>query len=142
MKSASKIRAIAERRVLLDTHVFLRALSAPEKLSTQALDIISDPKSEVFISSAVVWEIVIKYSLGKLELPSDPTTYLPARITQLGFRYLPITHEHALTVTVLPKHHRDPFDRMLVAQARFEGMTLISSDPSVRRYGVQYLMVG
>jgi len=127
------------RRVLLDTHVFLWAASAPDRISATARDAIEDPRNEVFISAAAVWEIVIKHALGKLKLPASPATFIPMLIAQLGFRQLPITHEHALTLTVLPKHHSDPFDRMMIAQARYEGMTLISTDRNVARYAVQYL---
>lgn len=127
------------RRVMLDTHVFLWAASEPERLSTAARNAIEDPTSEIFISAAVVWEIVIKHALGKLQLPASPASFIPTLIAQLGFRALPITHEHALTLGVLPKHHNDPFDRMMIAQARCEGMTLISTDSNVARYAVQYL---
>lgn len=127
------------RRVLLDTHVFLWAASAPERLSSAARDAIEDPRNEVFISAAVVWEIVIKHALGKLKLPASPASFIPTLIAQLGFRQLPVTHEHAFTVSVLPKHHSHPFDRMMIAQARCEGMTLISTDRNVARYAVQYL---
>jgi len=85
----------------------------------------------VYISAAVVWEMVIKHGLGKLKLPSNPLTYVPSIIS----------HEHVLTVEALPNHHSDPFDRMLVAQARFEEMTLISTDRNLARYAVQYLVV-
>jgi PIN domain nuclease of toxin-antitoxin system len=132
-------QAARGRRVLLDTHVFLWAASAPERLSPVARNAIEDPKNEVFVSAAVVWEIVIKHALGKLRLPASPASFIPSVIAQLGFRALPITHEHALTVCVLPKHHNDPFDRMMIAQARCEGMTLISTDRNVGCYAVQYL---
>ena len=94
----------------------------------------------MFISVATVWEIVIKHALGKLKLPASPATFIPTLIAQLGFRQLPVTHEHALTLTVLPKHLSEPFDRMMIAQARCEGMTLISTDRNVARYAVQYLV--
>jgi len=126
-------------RVLLDTHVFLWAASDPERLSGAARDAIEDPANDVFISSAVIWEIVIKYALGKLQLPAPPASYLPPRLRDLGFRELPIKHEHALTLTTLPMHHRDSFDRMLIAQARFEGMTLITADPHVALYDLKFL---
>ena len=136
---AQRLRAGSGTRVLLDTHVFLWAASAPDRLSPTARETIEDPRIEVYISAAVVWEIVIKHALGKLKLPANPAVYIPSLIAQLGFRPLPITHEHALTLTVLPKHHNDPFDRMLIAQARCEAMTLISTDRNVARYAVQYL---
>jgi PIN domain nuclease of toxin-antitoxin system len=126
-------------RVLLDTHVFLWAASAPDRLSRTAREAIEDPRIDVYISAAVVWEIVIKHSLGKLKLPANPAVYIPSLIAQLAFRPLPITTAHALTLTVLPRHHNDPFDRMLIAQARCEAMTLISTNRNVARYAVQYL---
>jgi PIN domain nuclease of toxin-antitoxin system len=138
-QTPSKRQLGSGKRVLLDTHVFLWASSAPERLLPAARDAIADPKNEVFVSAAVVWEIVIKHALGKLRLPASPVTYIPTLIAQLGFHHLPIKYEHALMIAVLPKHHRDPFDRMMIAQARFEGMTLISTDRNVARYAVQYL---
>ena len=129
----------SSRRLLLDTHVFLWAASDPERLTADVRGAIIDPKNDVFISAAVIWEVVIKHALGKLRLPASPVTYLPALVAQLGFHHLPITHEHALMIAALPTHHRDPFDRMIIAQARFEGMTLISIDRNIAKYGVQYL---
>ena len=87
----------------------------------------------------MVWEIVIKHTLGKLSLPASPTTYVPALIAQLGFRHLPITIDHVLTIASLPSYHRDPFDRVLIAQARCEGMTIVTADHRIARYGVQQL---
>ncbi|MGI8737392.1 MAG: type II toxin-antitoxin system VapC family toxin [Candidatus Eremiobacter antarcticus] len=142
MKSADRdltVESEERSRVLLDTHIFLWAAGAPERLSPAARDAIQDPKNEVFVSAAVVWEVVIKHAAGKLRLPSSPITYVPSAIAQLGFYHLPITHEHVLAIASLPNHHPDPFDRVMIAQARFEGMTLISADRRVARYAVQYL---
>ncbi len=126
-------------RALLDTHVFLWALGEVNRLSEKARQAIEDPANEIYVSAAVVWEIAIKYALGKLQLPSEPATYIPARVGALGFRELPIRFEHALLAASLPRHHRDPFDRMLIAQARIEGMTFITDDQLVARYFVNFL---
>jgi PIN domain nuclease of toxin-antitoxin system len=127
-------------RLLLDTHIFLWAAGAPENLSDVARSAIEDPTNDVYVSAAVVWEIIIKHALGKLELPAPPAAYLPIRITELGFRELPIRHSHAIAVAALPAYHRDPFDRILIAQARIEGMRLLTVDPLVARYQVSYLL--
>ena len=121
-------------RLLLDTHVFLWAASAPERLSDEARIAIEDTASVVFVSSAVGWEIAIKYSLGKLTLPTDPQMYVPSRISALGFQQLSIAQEHALVAGSLPYHHRDPFDRVMIAQAILENLTLVTRDPIASRY--------
>ncbi len=126
-------------RALLDTHVFLWALGEADRLSEAARDAIEDPANEIYVSAAVVWEIAIKHALGKLQLPSEPAIYVPARVGALGFRELPVRFEHALLAASLPRHHRDPFDRMLIAQARIEGMTFITNDQLAARYFVNFL---
>jgi PIN domain nuclease of toxin-antitoxin system len=126
-------------RLLLDTHVFLWFAGSPERLSKPTLERIADPKSEVYISAAAVWEITLKYDLGKLELPANPAVYVPEIMKRLRFHQLPITADHALMVSALPRHHTDPFDRIMIAQARLEGMTLVSVDRRIARYGVQLL---
>ncbi|MEO6989933.1 MAG: type II toxin-antitoxin system VapC family toxin [Candidatus Baltobacteraceae bacterium] len=126
--------------LLLDTHVFVWAASAPERLTNAARSAIEDPSNAVFVSAAVAWEIAIKHGLGKLALPSDPPTYFPARITALGFRSLAIAQEHALAVRSLPNHHRDPFDRIMIAQAIVEGLTFVTADEAATRYSVRVLV--
>lgn len=126
-------------RLLLDTHVFLWAAGRPEELAQPARLAIADAQNEVYVSAAVAWEITIKTSLGKLKVPGDPATWFPARVRSLGFDQLPILSEHALAVGALPDHHRDPFDRILVAQAQLEGMHLVTRDPDFQKYPVNLL---
>lgn len=117
--------------LLLDTHVFLWWLQDPLLLSNEARQAITDGRNAVYLSAAVVWEIAIKKNLGKLEAPDD----IEDVISMNRFIHMPINIHHALTVTTLPDHHRDPFDRILVAQARYEGLTLVGRDPYVPLYG-------
>ena len=117
-------------RVLLDTHLLLWALSSPEKLSKRTRQRID--ASEVFASAASIWEISIKSALGKLE--ADPNEIL-AGVEPAGFNHLPIVGEHAAKVKELPPIHKDPFDRLLVAQARFEPMILLTDDDVLGGYG-------
>jgi PIN domain nuclease of toxin-antitoxin system len=106
-------------------------------LSDAARSAVSDPANEVYVSAAVAWEIAIKYPSGKLELPMSPASYVPSRITALGFEMLPITQDHALAVIALPDIHADPFDRIMIAQAQFESLTLVTRDAFSRRYPVR-----
>ena len=117
-------------RLLLDTHLLLWALSSPEKLSKRTRQRID--ASEVFASAASIWEISIKSALGKLE--ADPNEIL-AGVEPAGFNHLPIVGEHAAKVKQLPPIHKDPFDRLLIAQARFEPMILLTDDEVLGDYG-------
>lgn len=117
-------------KLLIDTHLLLWALSAPRKLSTRARQLIE--KSEVYVSAASIWEISIKAALGKLAAKSSEVL---AGVEPAGFSLLPITGDHAAQVADLPMLHRDPFDRLLVAQARAEPMRLLSNDEILRAYG-------
>jgi PIN domain nuclease of toxin-antitoxin system len=117
-------------RLLLDTHLLLWALGAPSKLSVATRKQIQ--AAEVFVSAASIWEISIKRSLGKLQ--ADPREVVAA-IAPAGFALLPVTGEHAAQIVELPPLHRDPFDRMLVAQAQIEPMILLTNDESLRGYG-------
>ena len=120
-------------RLLVDTHALLWWLTDDPALPTTAREAISDPGNEPLVSTVIVWEIAIKRSLGKIDAPDD----LPDRISDEGFAWLPISAEHAWHVRGLPMHHRDPFDRLLVAQALVEGLTVISRDDFLDRYGVE-----
>jgi PIN domain nuclease of toxin-antitoxin system len=122
-------------RLLLDTHALLWALAEPKRLSTTAREAITSADSVVLASSASAWEIAIKRALGKLEAPAD----LEAVLDQTGIETLPITVAHALAAGALPLLHSDPFDRMLVAQARIEGLTLVTRDPHLGAYDVAVL---
>jgi PIN domain nuclease of toxin-antitoxin system len=119
----------------LDTHVLLWALSAPERLSTAARDAIEDPANIVFVSAAVAWEIEIKAALGKLRAPSD----LVNQLTVANFHELPITIAHVLALKHLPSLHRDPFDRIMLAQARAAGLAFVTTDPEVLQYPGTFL---
>ena len=122
-------------RLLLDTHVLLWWLANDTALGGETRAGISDPDSAVYVSAATVWEISIKRALGKLEAPSD----LLHRLESNRFETLPMTASHAQTAGALPRHHDDPFDRMLVAQAMLEKLTLITGDPRMNAYGVGIL---
>jgi PIN domain nuclease of toxin-antitoxin system len=117
-------------RILLDTHVLLWALSSPGKLPTAARRMIDE--NEVFVSAASIWEITIKSALGKLR--ADPSEVMVAS-AESGFQALSITHAHAAEVSKLPGHHRDPFDRLLIAQASVEPLTLLTRDTALSVYG-------
>jgi PIN domain nuclease of toxin-antitoxin system len=122
-------------KLLLDTHVFLWWLESDARLSRRARDLIADPEVEVFVSVVTVWEIAIKAALGQLEMPVDLGTFLRRQLQSNGFVTLPITFEHAVAVRDLPRHHRDPFDRLLVCQSRIEGLALVSADSAIAGYG-------
>ncbi|MBC5815407.1 MAG: type II toxin-antitoxin system VapC family toxin [Candidatus Eremiobacteraeota bacterium] len=125
--------------LLLDTHAFLRAAADPSKLSRNARAAIGNPANNVFVSAAVAWEITIKRDLGKIVLPLNPAMYVPTRLSMLGFKPLPITQEHALAVNGLPKLHKDPFDRIMIAQAQVEGCTFVTDDAASLHYPVHIL---
>lgn len=120
-------------KLLLDTHAALWWLSDDERLGAQAAAQLADPSNQVLLSAAVAWEVAIKRSLGKLEAPGGLSSVL------LGAGALPlaVTVEHADAVESLPWHHRDPFDRLLVAQASIEGAAIVSADAALSRYGVE-----
>lgn len=124
-------------KFLLDTATFLWAIfDEKEKISRKALQALENPEHELFLSAASTWEIAIKYSLGKLELQDDPADWLPRTIQKIGLKPLTITHQHTLAVTHLPFHHKDPFDRLLIAQAKSENLHLLSPDEIFRKYRV------
>ena len=124
--------------LLLDTHVLLWALSAPEELSTAAREAVTDPRNDVVASAATAWEISVKQSLGKLVLPAPAEEWLPTAVDRSGIGWIEVTFRDALRVGALPWHHRDPFDRILVAQT-FRGFTLVTRDERLRPYGVPIL---
>jgi PIN domain nuclease of toxin-antitoxin system len=126
--------------VLLDTHVFLWLQTEPERLG-ESLRVIDDERNQLLLSAASSWEIAIKYELGKLPLPETPEHYVPSRMRAIGARALAVEHPHALAVATLPPLHRDPFDRLLVAQAALLDLTILTADPSITRYEVPTLLV-
>ena len=128
-------------KFLLDTHCWLWLQTDRERFDAELLASLAARTSQRYLSAASVWEIVIKHAIGKLSLPEPPATYVPERMRVSGFRELPISRAHALAVGVLPPHHRDPFDRVLVAQARSEGLTLVTADSTFARYDVRLIRV-
>ncbi len=123
-------------RLLLDTHVVLWWLDDPNQLSAEAREAIAEPTNEVFVSAVTAWEIAIKRSLGKLTAPSDIAT----AIIDAGFDELPVSSRHAWALESLPPHHRDPFDRMLIAQTIEENCTLVSRDAVMSPYSVPIII--
>lgn len=123
-------------RILLDTHLLLWALATPARIPAEARKLLA--ASEVYVSAASIWEISIKSALGKLT--ADPGEVLAA-LEPAGFLSLPITGEHAARVVTLPSIHRDPFDRLLIAQARSEPMRLLTNDGALAAYGEAVLVV-
>ena len=124
-------------RVLLDTHTFLWWIADDARLSDRAREVIADGRNDVLLSAASGWEIAIKAGLGKLEVPEDIEEFIDEQLSKNAFRALPIRLSHALRVNSLPDHHRDPFDRLLVAQSVLEGLPILSADPQVALYPVE-----
>lgn len=122
-------------RALLDTHVLLWWVVDAPRLSQRARHLLSNPGSEVYFSAASSWELAIKFALGRLTLPVPPRSFVPKILREQSIRPLDVTHAHALAVAELPPQHRDPFDRLLVAQARLEKLAVVSGDPIFREYG-------
>lgn len=120
-------------RLLIDTHAALWLLGEDKRLSSSADQMLTDASNEVLLSAAVVWEVAIKQSLGKLDAPDG----FSALLMDAGAMPLPVTIEHARAVSALPWHHRDPFDRLLVAQAILEKVAIISSDDRLHAYDVR-----
>lgn len=125
-------------RLLLDTHMFLWWDRQPRRVPPALRAAIEDDTSQVFVSVATVWEIAIKRATGKLQFAAS----IIDTIDKLGFELLPITGAHAEHAGGLPRHHNDPFDRLLIAQAYLEGMVLGTQDPAMRAYGVTMLGLG
>lgn len=130
---------MAAMRVLLDTHALLWWLFDDPKLSRKARKTIAAPDTEALVSSASAWEVATKHRLGKLAEAGDIAVKLPAYLRVGRFTELPISVEHALQAGRLPGPHRDPFDRMLIAQAAIENLRVVTNDPVFRDYGAQVL---
>lgn len=126
-------------RILVDTQCFLWSYLDASRLSDAAKNVLMGRADELFFSAASSWEIAIKAGIGKLRLPEPPEEYVPPRIIRAGMTALDVTHAHALRVYGLPPLHKDPFDRLLVAQAEVEGLTVLTTDPQIGRYSVPVL---
>jgi PIN domain nuclease of toxin-antitoxin system len=127
-------------KLLVDTHVFLWLQTDPERLG-EHLGIVEDTRTDLLLSAVSSWEIAIKYQLGKLPLPEAPERWVPDRMRAIHAQALAVEHPHALAVATLPQLHRDPFDRLLVAQATLLGLTIITADPAVAQYPVPTVLV-
>ena len=127
-------------KLLLDTHLLLWAAGHAERLSNAAIELIERPDNDLWFSVASLWELVIKRGLGRKDFRVDPRL-LRRGLLENGYSELPIASEHAIAVEALPMIHRDPFDRMLIAQAMHEGLTLLTSDRSVAQYRGSIRMV-
>ncbi|MFL6200413.1 MAG: type II toxin-antitoxin system VapC family toxin [Thermoanaerobaculia bacterium] len=124
-------------KLLLDTHIFIWWDSEPDKLSRPALALCTDSAHELVVSVASLWEIQIKRQLGKLDLRLPLAEIVAHQQETNGVTILPVAQAHVLALDQLPTHHKDPFDRILVAQALVEGATLVSADPVLKSYPVE-----
>ncbi|MBY0317420.1 MAG: type II toxin-antitoxin system VapC family toxin [Reyranella sp.] len=122
-------------KLLIDSNALIWAVSRPSELTATARQALQDPDNDRFVSIAAMWEIAIKISVGKLSLPDS----VPAALAIIGADPLPIVAQHVVRVQALPLHHRDPFDRMMIAQAIEEGLTIVTRDRVFRAYGVPLL---
>jgi PIN domain nuclease of toxin-antitoxin system len=123
-------------KLLLDTHAFLWFVTGDRRLSKKARRAVEAPPSELLISTASVWELAIKASLGRLTLPKSVHDYFDDKLAA-GFVILPIEWVHAARVAELPFHHRDPFDRLIIAQGLVESIPIVSGDPEFKKYGAR-----
>ena len=124
-------------KAILDTHAFLWWITDSDDISQEAREIISDAQNELFLSAASAWEIAIMTQLGRLEFVGDPEKVIPEQLSLNRITGLPIQISHALYVHRLPNLHRDPFDRLLVAQSWLEEMPIITRDPDIVQYNVE-----
>jgi PIN domain nuclease of toxin-antitoxin system len=138
MKSSPDSRA-ADVKLLLDTCTFLWLIAGTDEVSTRARDAFVDPENEVYLSAASAWEIAIKHQLGRLPLPEPAASFVPLQRAAHGIEPLPIDEDTGLHIVKLPTLHRDPFDRLLVAQALVGGLVLVTPDEAIRQYPVRTL---
>ena len=124
-------------KFLLDTHSFLWWITDSQLISQTAQEIIGDSNNDLFWSAASSWEVAIKYNLGRLMLPEAPELFIPTELVKNRIESLPIVDKHSFRAGQLPIHHRDPFDRMLIAQAQIEGMKIISNDHQISLYDIE-----
>lgn len=126
-------------KLLLDTHIFLWYISADKKLSPRFRDEIRNPENQTYLSIISLWEVIIKYQIGKLPLPEPPQSFLPLQRQQHQIESLPLDEQSVRYLGQLPQLHRDPFDRMLICQANTNQMTLVTSDSAILQYSVTVL---
>ena len=130
-------------RFLLDTQAMLWLFGQSKKIKPRHRARIVDPRNDVFVSAVSTWEVSIKVAVGKLSLPDgqDPSVYLPISIRRARFTPLPVSLEHTYGVSALAKHHADPFDRLLISQAKTAGMTIVTSDRVISLYDVPTMLI-
>lgn len=126
-------------RLLVDTHCWLWMVGAPDRLSERGRELLADSGNDLLLSAATAWEIAIKHSIGRLDLPGEPAEVVTDWIVRSGVTPLPVLHTHALRVASLPAHHADPFDRLLVAQAQLEGVPILTADASFDGYDIEVI---
>jgi len=126
-------------KALLDTHAFLWWITDDQRLSSRVREIIADKANEILFSAASAWEIAIKTGLGRLQLPADPEIFISEQLELNAIEALPVRIGHALHVYQLPSYHRDPFDRLLIAQAQLEKLPILTADPQISRYPVEVI---
>lgn len=126
-------------KALLDTHTFLWWVTNDPLLSTKVEEILRDRGNQIFVSAATGWEIAIKSQIGKLNFPTPPEPFMLQQLALNSFITLPIRLEHGLRVYHLPLYHRDPFDRILIAQSQLEGMPILTTDSKIAQYGVDVI---
>ena len=126
-------------KLLLDTHIFLWYISGDKSLPDYMLDAIADPNNEVYLSVVSLWEIIIKYQIGKLPLPQPPESYIPAARQRHQIESLPVDEASVIQLANLLPIHRDPFDRLLICQTLEHGMTLVTVDNDIQKYPVPFL---
>ena len=129
-------------KYLVDTSVLIHSVIAPVKLNRQAVELFRDNSSELYLSAASSWEITIKASTGKLILPQPPSEFVIRAIQLMSLQSLDITHHHVAALERLPNYHRDPFDRMLIAQAHVEELVLLTADRNFEKYPVKTFWCG
>ena len=129
-------------KYLLDTGIWFWSIASEERINRVGREILRNSQVEIYLSAATSWELTIKARLGKLHLPSPPAQCIPTFMARQGLRSLPITHIHAVKVYDLPAHHRDPFDRLIIAQAMAEEMVVLTSDRVFKKYPVEIVWCG
>lgn len=129
-------------KYLLDTMVWLWSVGPTDKIGDAGLAILRNGEQDLYLSVASSWEIAIKTKLGKFDLPEPPPRYVPKRLVEQGIQSLSVTQSHSLKVFDLPLHHADPFDRLIIAQALTEGMTILTSDRAFKKYPVELVWCG
>ena len=129
-------------KYLLDTMVWLWSVGPTDKIGSSGLEILANGEEDIYLSAASSWEIAIKTKLGKYKLGEPPGRYVPKRLAEQGIRSLPVTLRQTLSVYDLPLHHHDPFDRLIIAQAITEEMTVLTADRVFGKYPVEVLWCG